>query len=347
MAAVREQGSGHAMKVDTIRGLAALNARFYAGEAASFSATRRAPWPGWRRCLPVMEDALRVRSRAASVLDVGCGNLRFEAFLANQLLDADLAFLAVDACEPLMADAAALPGNASVRTMALDVVAALVGAADSGAASGALAERSDEECAEACLGDASERCAEGAADAAGALARRFGEGAHDASVAFGFLHHVPSAQLRAAALEALVASTRSGGVAAVSLWRFLDDPDAARKADAAHARALDELAACGNVMRPRVPARCKAAISGAFPAAAGGGFERRAAPLVDPADFEPGDRLLGWQGKPGAYRYCHSFSDADVDALVAVVAGRAELAARFRADGRTGDANEYLVFRVR
>lgn len=297
------------MRDETVLGLAALNARFYRDQAASFSSTRRAPWPGWRNCLPFFEDVLHAEaswddsalsgcaaaafdaSEAAlgpqgSVLDLGCGNLRFEAFLANALAGVNLRFLAVDACEPLMEDASALPSHATVRTMALDAVAALVG------------EGRD------------------AAAAASALAQRFGTGAHDASVAFGFLHHVPSRRLRAAALRALVESTRPGGVAAVSLWRFLDDFESARKADEAHNRALGFLA------------------------------DGAGAPCIDPAELEPGDRFLGWQGKRGAYRYCHSFSDDDVEALVSAVGGCASLVARFRADGRTGDANEYLVFRA-
>ena len=298
------------MRPGTIRALNALNGRFYAGQAASFSATRRAPWPGWRRCLPHVEAALTggaLGEGGARVLDLGCGNLRFEAFLAGALPDVALSFAAVDACEPLVAFAGDLPANARVRTGTLDVVEALLAAGDPSS-----------------------------------IAAFPDEGAFDVAVAFGLLHHIPSARLRASLLGAIVESTRPGGAVAVSLWRFLDDPDFARKADEEHARALEELAVQSNVAHLRLPARCKVATAG-DPAEA---FPHVACEPIDPADFEAGDRLLGWQGRPGAYRYCHSFSNADVDALVAAVADRARLVDRFRADGRTGDLNEYLVFEV-
>ena len=63
--------------------------------------------------------------------------------------------------------------------------------------------------------------------------------------------------------------------------------------------------------------------------------------------FNEGDYLLGWRNTPGAYRYCHSFSDEETDSLVASVADKAKCVARFRADGRTGNLNEYLVLQVR
>ena len=50
---------------------------------------------------------------------------------------------------------------------------------------------------------------------------------------------------------------------------------------------------------------------------------------------------------PGAYRYCHHFTDGEVDGLVASVAGRARLVARFSSDGRTGALNTYVVLQAR
>ena len=62
--------------------------------------------------------------------------------------------------------------------------------------------------------------------------------------------------------------------------------------------------------------------------------------------FDQGDRLLGWQDRQDSFRYCHHFSGAEIDALAASVAGRAHPIARFRADGRSGDLNDYLVLQV-
>ena len=108
-----------------IRKLNALTSDFYAREAASFSATRQAPWHGWEKAweLITAPDAAQgpfpshaavrdsLSSRAAripddyasnskdslAVLDLGCGNLRFERFLAERT-NAPLRVTALDNC---------------------------------------------------------------------------------------------------------------------------------------------------------------------------------------------------------------------------------------------------------
>ena len=99
----------------------------------------------------------------------------------------------------------------------------------------------------------------------------------------------------------------------ISFWRFMDDEGMAAKAHKTHEEAL---------------AYCSQELNSA-------------------QQFNEGDYLLGWRNTPGAYRYCHSFSDEEIDFLAASVADRAECSARFRADGRTGSLNEYLVLQVR
>ena len=63
------------------------------------------------------------------------------------------------------------------------------------------------------------------------------------------------------------------------------------------------------------------------------------------ADLEAGDHLLGWQRVPGVYRYCHSFSEAELDSLPVELSDLAELEERFEADGRTGNLNTYVILR--
>ena len=214
----------------TARALIALNNRFYAEHAASFSATRQAPWAGWRR---VIEEAtalgaIGTESTDAAdadaparpelhVLDLAAGNLRFERFLAEFLPATPLAIDALDRCDALMA--AAPGGNSSrvrVRTHHRDILEALlagIGASD------ALAPRAP----------------------------------YDLAVCFGFMHHVPTLALRTRLLAALVRALCPGGAAAVSFWQFMDDERLARKAARAEAAARAAAAAPGN-LRGSTPA---------------------------------------------------------------------------------------------
>ena len=107
-------------------------------------------------------------------------------------------------------------------------------------------------------------------------------------------------------LRLMADALASDGLLAVSLWRFMDDEQLAERARRTTAEALGEL---GDIA------------------------------------LEQGDCILGWNDQSGAYRYCHSFDDAEVDRLSAGISDIVSLAARYRADGRTGALNEYLVFR--
>ncbi|CVH78694.1 hypothetical protein BN3658_01618 [Coriobacteriaceae bacterium CHKCI002] len=247
-------------------------------------------------------DAKTLRSEharpALSVLDLACGNLRFEAFLAKELADTDLAFHTADDCDALVkgapwrpdpADGAALGNRAagSIRWhhQSFDVLAAL---------------------------DAEGRSDGAALDAetpggGPALAEALQMPRCDLAVSFGFLHHIPLPRWREEVLAMLAAKVRPGGFVIVSLWRFLENPLLARKAEATHEHALAELG-------------------------------------LPPLDA--GDRLLGWRDEPGAYRYCHSFTDGEIDALAASVGHAVTEVARFRADGRDGALNSYLVLQV-
>lgn len=94
------------MDEHTARALIALNNRFYTEHAASFSATRSAPWEGWRRVVECAREAGALAD-GATVLDVACGNLRFEKFLRDETDDISLALHGVDSTPSL-----ALPNQA-------------------------------------------------------------------------------------------------------------------------------------------------------------------------------------------------------------------------------------------
>ena len=268
------------MRSRTARELVALNTAFYADHAESFSATRSAPWEGWRRVLEAARALGAIDGRRPVVLDLACGNLRFERFLADELKPTVARVDAFDNC-PDLAGGADIPG-ATLHDV--DILSQLM-------EMGREAPQQDEAAAvvRTYLSPHTDPC--------------------DLAVCFGFMHHVPGADLRRRVVDELVARTRPGGVVAISLWRFMNDERLARKALAADAAASQS--------------------------APWSGF--------DASELEPGDHFLGWQGEDGPLRYCHHFEEEEVDSLAA----RADAveAARFSADGASGDLNRYLILR--
>ncbi|MDH3211000.1 MAG: class I SAM-dependent methyltransferase [Myxococcales bacterium] len=98
----------------TVRLLNAINRSFYREQAAEFSATRESPWPGWTPLLELVGE--HVREAPLDVLDVGCGNGRFAAFLAER--GAAFTCFGIDASAPLLEHARARglpPGTATWR----------------------------------------------------------------------------------------------------------------------------------------------------------------------------------------------------------------------------------------
>lgn len=78
-------------------------------------------------------------------------------------------------------------------------------------------------------------------------------------------------------------------------------------------------------------------------------YNRNATEPVDPRELEEGDVLLAWGPEPSTLgrttlvRYCHWATPAAADRLLAGLA--LEPVASFRADGRAGDLNLYLLSR--
>lgn len=129
----------------------------------------------------------------------------------------------------------------------------------------------------------------------------------DLVCAFGLFHHVPGQDARGELLDFMLGKARPGGLVMITLWQFERDERLARKAEADTRRALER-----------------------FPE----------------LQLDQGDWLLGWQDERDALRYCHSFSDEEVDELVDLASEKASLVECFSADGRSGDLNRYLVFEV-
>ncbi len=131
-------------------------------------------------------------------------------------------------------------------------------------------------------------------------------GAADLVACFGFFHHVPTTEARRRLLQELLSYTRTGGLCCVSLWRPMSDRRIARRARESTRAGLRSLG-------------------------------------LSEKELDKGDYLLGWQGRPDTWRYCHHFDEGEIDGLVRAVQGTAELTARFCADGKAGDLNSYLV----
>ena len=96
------------MKTETILKLNELNRNFYEQNAESFSQTRQSAWNGWTRLLSHIEH-LASNRHPLRVLDVACGNLRFERFLADELGQELFDFSACDNCDALVTGSFDIP----------------------------------------------------------------------------------------------------------------------------------------------------------------------------------------------------------------------------------------------
>lgn len=88
------------MNRDTVDQLNQINQDFYRGNAQSFSQTRQSPWKGWGELAKQLKlkDLSRIK-----VLDLGCGNGRFLAFLKNFGLEST--YTGVDFSQNLLQEA--------------------------------------------------------------------------------------------------------------------------------------------------------------------------------------------------------------------------------------------------
>ena len=131
-----------------------------------------------------------------------------------------------------------------------------------------------------------------------------GSSAFDAAACFGFMHHVPLQEQREQLLKALVGSVVPKGFVIVTFWQLSHSKRLLTKALETTGRAAEELGIEG---------------------------------------LGEGDYLLRWQDRTDVVRFCHDFTEREIDGLAAAVAPRAQEVARFSADGQTGNLNRYLI----
>lgn len=392
---IRAKLSGINMDVVFAEKLSELNNDFYRNQAVSFSDTRHAKWPGWERCLDEVRAAYR-DEQALRVLDIACGNLRFEEYLAKYCEELSVNWQvfvnALDACDDLIPETCA--GKQVIRSTQKDSSEAIgiSKAKKEGKTSGINKDKKEGKVEDALLSSDLSRSIKRATcdmavtfthcDIMQALASNtlkdtlkvgsFSEERAQVTVAFGFMHHVPLPEWRLQLLNDLISATVPDGFICVSFWRFMDDEAMAAKARKTHSQAIDYLVEngyfddCFEETRTEAPWTSEQLETGEFQGASNdesrnattfklcksdnevrdsAAFESRKSDISQ--QFNEGDYLLGWRNLPGVYRYCHSFSDEEIDSLATLVADRAKCVARFRADGRTGSLNEYLVLQVR
>lgn len=155
-----------------------LNRKFYAHHARSFDDSRRRPWSGWDRAVGHVAPA----GDTLRVLDVGCGNGRFAAYLAERRRER-IDYHGLDSSLELLAWAE--------RRLA------------SSSAGGRIEARLEE--ADVARED---------------LSRVLGRRRYHLVAVFGLLHHIPGHACREDLLARLRPHVELGGVLAVSLWRF-------------------------------------------------------------------------------------------------------------------------------
>lgn len=190
------------MDSKTAEKLTHLTDAFYRAQAASFSSTRKAPWRGWQRCARFLAPPAQAAGALVRVLDMGCGNLRFERYLGEGFPQVSWESWAVDNCRALL-EGQAPPSNVRVRFQERDIMPALL-----------------------CGGHA--------------LAQALEAPRCDAAVCFGVMHHVPTFAARAELLRTLVSHVRPGGAVCVSFWRFMANAGLAQRVRALQPRARED-----------------------------------------------------------------------------------------------------------
>lgn len=103
------------MDESTIRKLNEINRRFYETTAEAFDATRQQPWEGWERLTDYCKRGMRV-------LDVGCGNGRFGAFLAGRLGKDGFSYTGIDSSAMLLERARVTLEGAEARFELRDII---------------------------------------------------------------------------------------------------------------------------------------------------------------------------------------------------------------------------------
>lgn len=360
------------MNTEVMQGLASITQALYQAHAQSFSHTRERKWVGWEQLLDRLskrECASASRRGSLSVCDIASGNMRFLEFLLHErgqeeanakgtgatqaeanakgtktngeetlqsAAHAGIPFLAYRGIDYVGCDK-----EAALQELGCTRVNSLLSPLDScHIVQADLIERARKnECLLPCSDASLASCL---ASSANAYAHTAPAPAHTAEiseitqarrnyhiptrfdlvVSFGFMHHIAGYELRRRFIEKLLKLTSPTGVCVLSLWRFAEDPRAREKAMRETKENLSALKA--------------GTLHGAE------AFTLTQCEKIEDS-LEEGDFLLSWQGQAGYGRYCHSFSDREIDTIVRDLPSSYRLLDRFCADGKNGCMNCYLI----
>lgn len=319
------------MKKTTIQTLIELTSEFYAHEAQSFSDSRERPWDGWHEAMeylrahtmPPFETRTSAEFGASTnthadndtsasqpfcCIDVACGNLRFLHFLCAYMQ-------AATPTKNAAHNTSASQGNTFIY-IGIDKQPELT-------ARGMATMRNAPTQAAPHVTLYTHDILEGALKGTPALPCL--EHRADMLVCFGFMHHIPSAALRARVLAELCAQVKPGGVMIVSFWCFAASAQGAAKANRETTQAFEALTA-----------RAEGATEGCAEGAAAN------KPILTAEDFEPNDFMLGWKHTQGVMRYAHSFTETEA---LQLIAGESQLSycTHWYADGKDNRSNLYVI----
>lgn len=176
------------MKTQIAKALNSINVEFYNQCAASFSATRHGSWAGWEKAL----DHAGAATPPSSVIDLACGNMRFEAFLSETFPAAPINAHCIDVCCDLAALSRASGDRIEIDFTQADIVSAVID---------------------------------------GSLEKELlGIAPSDLCVCMGFMHHIPGYDRRCAVLKWLAGHAQPRGSVIVAFWQFMESPRLASQA---------------------------------------------------------------------------------------------------------------------
>ena len=174
------------MDTTLIRRLNELNRQFYQQVAPSFSSSRSYYWQGWNKLVPYLQELQPATEDQVNILDVGCGNGRFGAFMAGQLPELNFRYFGLDNSSELLkiAKAHEIMNYIEAHFLELDLVESLL---------------------------------------EGNFRSKLKTFRPNFITALGLIHHIPSHQLRQQFLIQLAEVLQPNGFLVFTTWNFLEN----------------------------------------------------------------------------------------------------------------------------